>query len=783
MGLMVTAKNLGRVAVDGNACRNGRSARTGLSALVAGASLLCALLLLGVLAATAGALATVAPTAKPGPTGLPDGRVYEQVSPQFKNGNYYEATLVFTTFGLGSADGNAIVYPMSGAVGEANAGLLTEYVSRRTPGHGWQTASAVSRPVGELNIESGPHMLIPSSDFSSFLFSSAYSYAQEDIETGGGSSGVNIFLGKDAFAEPTWLGKPLVSKPLPGQGSVLDESYFVAGASPNLETAYFTYTGTLVPEDKSREQYVVPSSAQNKALGPASRVDDPWGFYEWHAGALVSAGALPDGNFNPFGAVPAAIAGDDQFDRATFGGALYPETFDNEVSEDGSRAFFVSPDPTASEVTNPSECKNEPPCTSEAPQLYLREPGAGGGKVSKLISASQMPGHMGEAAPDGVIGMPNTGIRSSNGRHGITDAYASPDGSRVFFASADQLTAAAPSNSEVKIYEYQVESGSLTYMPGVTAPIAQVSHDGSEMLFENTASAPATLELWRNDESGGSTIPIAQLPGVGVLLNKAHISQDGSAVVFSTNAEIPGFNDAGGFNQVYRYALSANELTCVSCPPTGVAPSGSAHMSYNNQEEKTNGFEGVPTTTIEARGMSANGDRIFFDTPSPLVGQDTNGVRDAYEWENGTVYLISSGAGTESQYLENDTDGENFFFATQSGLDPGDSDEAYDIYDARIPRPGDNPPPAGVPCKGSVCQGPPSVPELLGPPASETFSGAGNVTSQPEATQKAKSKKAKKKKVKPRKKAKKKKHKVKAKRSRAARRTSKHVKHDKGRGN
>ncbi|MCL2770089.1 MAG: hypothetical protein FWD42_08290, partial [Solirubrobacterales bacterium] len=54
-------------------------------------------------------------------------------------------------------------------------------------------------------------------------------------------------------------------------------------------------------------------------------------------------------------------------------------------------------------------------------------------------------------------------------------------------------------------------------------------------------------------------------------------------------------------------------------------------------------------------------------------------------------------------------------------------DGTADVYDARVPRPGDNPPPAALPCEGAVCQGPPSVPQLLGAPASETFSGLGNV--------------------------------------------------------
>ena len=125
--------------------------------------------------------------------------------------------------------------------------------------------------------------------------------------------------------------------------------------------------------------------------------------------------------------------------------------------------------------------------------------------------------------------------------------------------------------------------------------------------------------------------------------------------------------------------------------------------------------------------MSTNGEMIFFDTPSPLVSQATNGKRDVYEWENGHTYLLSSGSASEnSYYLDNSESGGDVFFATSAGLVPNDTDDAYDVYDARIPRPGDTTPPEVPPCKGSVCQGPPSTPELLGAPPSETFSGPGN---------------------------------------------------------
>ena len=126
--------------------------------------------------------------------------------------------------------------------------------------------------------------------------------------------------------------------------------------------------------------------------------------------------------------------------------------------------------------------------------------------------------------------------------------------------------------------------------------------------------------------------------------------------------------------------------------------------------------------------MSSDGGRIFFGSRDPLVGRDTNGDYDTYEWENGTVFLISSGTGADySLFLDNSESGGDVFFATSDELVQGDNDARFDVYDARIPRPGDNPPPSAVPCSGDVCQGPPSVAQLLGAPPSATFNGAGNI--------------------------------------------------------
>src|SRR6202035_2818832 len=58
---------------------------------------------------------------------LPDGRVYEQVSPPDKNGN----VVIGSQFGLASAEGDAVAYLGTGAMGAAVGGLASDNVSRR----------------------------------------------------------------------------------------------------------------------------------------------------------------------------------------------------------------------------------------------------------------------------------------------------------------------------------------------------------------------------------------------------------------------------------------------------------------------------------------------------------------------------------------------------------------------------------------------------------------------------------------------------------------------------
>jgi hypothetical protein len=663
---------------------------------------LCALVVLlacalqgAVGAAPAGAFATVAPAPVVGSSGLPDGRVYEEVSPPNKHGNAaappvnYEAPAMFA-----EAGGEGVAYTVNGAaIGNTLSGLQRFIVAKRGA-EGWVNAGAQPRAIGEQNlIADNPAEVGFSADLNKVFFGSQAQYLAEAPTSA--PLVYDIANGSIGWLDPP----PATSEENDKRPSIHNIEAVVAGFSSDMSTFYLkTETG----------------------------------FYEWHDGVLSVAGVLPDRSVDPH-----AQAAGRPFARVEGGQLDLESQLRNQVSTDGSRAFFVS-------------------STGGTPELYVRETDAGGVQSTVLVSRDTLlPSVNGlpAPAPAGVeeLAIPDYKQEEGGNESYPSFVYASPDGSRAFFASASQLTSDAPAGGGM--YEFNTDTNVLTYLPGVgAAPILTSSQDGTRFLFDSPAGG---LSVWsETGSSGGTVVPIEPLSISG----EAWATPDGSVFVFESAAPLAGFNNGGshirragfGLNrnqEIYRYDMAENSLSCVSCPPTGIVPTGDAYISHATSN---------PNSTIlgpmlfRPRGVSTDGSRIVFDTPDPLVPQDTNARppsnafggdtffengRDVYEWENGKIFLISTGTSSENSFVGDESaNGDDVFFSTAQGLAPGDTDGGYDVYDARVPRPGDRPPPSPVACEGDVCQGPPSVPSLLGTPASATFDGLGNPSPPPPST-------------------------------------------------
>jgi hypothetical protein len=185
-----------------------------------------------------------------------------------------------------------------------------------------------------------------------------------------------------------------------------------------------------------------------------------------------------------------------------------------------------------------------------------------------------------------------------------------------------------------------------------------------------------------------------------------------------------------------------NNPLCVSCDRSGAPPVSNATFgSYVGGEADDAG---------PVRAISNNGSYVFFDSADPLVTQANNHTQDVYEWEaqgtggcelmEGCLHLISSGDDPGpsfflgmSSYVAPDgetVEAGNVFFGTHARLVPQDTDEAGDLYDARI---GGGFPVAGGkgPCEGNACENPAAAP-IVSTPATLTSAGSGNVA--PEAS-------------------------------------------------
>jgi hypothetical protein len=645
--------------------------------------------------------------------------VYEQVSPMDKNGNEAGATTSpFDTgagerYGYAAPSGEAVFFEGTGPMGESPWGDNVYFVASKDPGGaGWSTRALQPRGVHPAPLLSGGRdtYVYPSQDLTLALVEPANDpLAQVPSES---CEGPLFLVGADPFVAGRYLEQPSPSLPDAVEGCGDNGAAGgPVGGSPDFSTVYFAFSGTLLSQDASRTPYAGAEA---------------WGFYEYKEGVLGEAGVLPDGSVSPFGAVPAAS-----------GHGRNPAG--NQVSEDGSRAFFVSPDPDSCK-----ENGGQNDCATDPPELYVRVDG----KSSLLVSADALlpkVGGLAAGAPDSVVRMPNRHqeyVKKLDGSY----VFASPDGSQAFFQSDDALTEPAERaspGSEPKTYVFDVATGTVTYLPGVAGEVLATSRNGSAMAFMSPGGGgqPPQLEFWSAGLGGGSVTPVVGL-SVSGSIPVARMSDDGSTLVFQTAQDLAGVFNTGGFEEIYRYDASTNSLGCVSCAPTGVTPRGNASMSmlHSNEIEALGSKERV-AAGVDEGNVSANGERVFFESPDPLVPGDSNTNsppavesesemepqgRDVYEWENGVVYLISSGTSTRDSYLlDSSESGDDVFFATAQGLVAGDSDGGYDVYDARVPRPGETVVQSAGPCEGSSCE---ESREFEGPvaPASAGVAGSGN---------------------------------------------------------
>jgi hypothetical protein len=256
---------------------------------------------------------------------------------------------------------------------------------------------------------------------------------------------------------------------------------------------------------------------------------------------------------------------------------------------------------------------------------------------------------------------------------------------------------------------YQYAGGVLTDLTpsGGVLGVLGASADGSYLYY--VTAGGLFLHHGATDTFVASAVDSGNYPPA---TGTARVSPDGTHLVFASTAELTGY-DSNGKSELYLYSVADNSLRCASCNPSGERPLGSAGIPGAIAN-------GQALRVYKPRALSAAGTRLFFDSPDPLVIQDTDNAPDVYQWEAagtgscaqpaGCVNLISSGRSEPgATFIDASVDGADAFFLSEASLVPSDPG-AFDVYDARegggfpIPEP-------PTPCVGDACQVVPGGPE------------------------------------------------------------------------
>jgi hypothetical protein len=217
--------------------------------------------------------------------------------------------------------------------------------------------------------------------------------------------------------------------------------------------------------------------------------------------------------------------------------------------------------------------------------------------------------------------------------------------------------------------------------------------------------------------------------------------EGGRFFVFTTEAHITPGDTAGG-RQVFEYDAKTGHLARVSTGEGGYANNGNDNAlgaSIAPFEPAADYGDPQPDLFGEnARAVSDDGSTVVFSSPGALSPRAVNDLQpqqpgpvDVYESHDGQVSLVSTGhslTSDEQPAITPAGSGRDIFFTSTEDILPQKSDGLKGLWDARIEG---GFPAALVPeggCNGDSCQGPPSVPDLLGASGSATFSGLGNPT-------------------------------------------------------
>ncbi len=388
--------------------------------------------------------------------------------------------------------------------------------------------------------------------------------------------------------------------------------------------------------------------------------------------------------------------------------------------------------------------------------------GTAGPPTSQVYARIGLPG-----APQATVNLAGSSgciaSTSCNVTGAVTFQGASSDGSRGFVTAAQAELVPGDSDGTNALYECELPgdggatlsaSGKVDACPDLKAvsltgtsegaqvqSVLAVSEEGSRVYFtakgvltsKRNHSLPAghqTAEAGENNlfvwealgegQASGKVSFIATLPSPRP--DEAEATPDGDCLVFTTTADLTS-DDTSTAAQAFRYDAITDELIRISVGQNGFNQDGNTTTDATTLASRSMTANALP------RSVSENGAYVVFQSSAALTSQAKGGLNNVYEWHEGDVSLISDGTDTSEHagLLGMDASGENIFFVTSDKLVGQDTDEDYDVYDARVN--GGFPAPKPAPsCKGEECQAALSSPFSPPTPGSTGTPAIGNAS-------------------------------------------------------